>query len=166
MTRTLPALLVLLACGGDEKAEDTSSTTTSTTGDVCGVGPATVQLGGGGPAAFDPFEDGEMVALTEGPDGGWGVRIEMLTVGLNTTKSVTVVVDLTVEGGSTETLIGQLSLQCQESGHGWTSAFAALHDDYQTNPDALSGQNGTIEAVVTDSRGETASHRVTMELFP
>jgi hypothetical protein len=154
MIRSVLALLVLAACGGD--AEETDLTACQ------GAGDPVLELGDGGLDGFEPWTDGVTVPIVQNGDR-WGFEVEILTEGVDTTADVTSFVRYSL-GPSSETVDAgaTLTLQCPEEGPGWYGLFVPLDDEHQDEAAAaaLAGTDVHLTGTVTDVAGDTASDEV------
>jgi len=147
-------------------------TSTSWTGDtggdpgLCvGDGEPRVQLGTGGLLAFEPYVDGGSVPLVAGPSGSLGLRLDVLSEGLDTTSTVNAVLRVSVDGlrpGSPavpQDYLALLNLQCPAPGPGWIQVFAPLRDELQADAAAgeLAGVGGELSMTLVDAEGEEAT---------
>lgn len=158
------AILGLLALGCSEDAPvDGDSEDTDVVDPCAGVGEGTLELGSGGRAGFQPFEDGEAVALQQDASG-WGLRLELLTTGLDTTEAATSVVRVRFEPGApTEDYLGKVMLQCDpEEGIAWIAVHAPIPEPWQSYPASLAGATLEVSATVTDHTGEAATDAVSL----
>jgi hypothetical protein len=148
--------LLLVGCGEPEAAEEPATA-------CAGAGDPSVAVGSGGLASFDAWTDGASAPVTGDPDA-LGLRLELLSEGLDTTASVSSVVRIDVDG-TTADAIANLSLQCPSEGPGWVAVFAPLPSTAQ-GPDAASvaGLAAILDVTLTDASGETASQTLDLVL--
>lgn len=138
-------LAVLAGCGPEDEPVDTAT--------ACeGGGDPTITLGTGSSSDFVAFEDGDVVALSNG-----GVALAILTTGLDTREPVTAVLKVAIDGENADA-VASLALQCPSDGPGWIQVVAPLPAALQdADPATLSGMTLTLDAVATDARDVTAS---------
>jgi hypothetical protein len=143
--RAILAALALSACAAEEPAP----ALTACEGD----GPPGLEIGTGGIAAFDAWSDGSTVATSTAGDDV-GIRVELLSTGLDTTGLVSVVVAVDAAGAS-EDALASVTLQCPSEGPGWIALFAPLPTEAQGLP--VDGMPAAITATATDQAGDAAS---------
>lgn len=138
----------------------TGDTGTAATDLSCnGEGAASLDMGHGGRSAFTPYNPGDDLPIVVGPDSGeWGVTLEILTAGLDTTESVSTVMRV-VTAETDTTYIGVLLLQCPSPGPGWVALHADFPDEDQAAAGAGSfdGDPAEITLTVTDHTDEYAT---------
>lgn len=144
--RRLLAFLVVAACGPDEPELTACQ----------GAGEPSVEVGRGGVDDFSAWADGERVAIEQ--SGTYGFRIELSTVGMDTTSEVTLFTRYTPEGETESRDAGAtVTLQCDGEGPGWTQLFVPLGGDDQLRVAELDGTSFELSATVTDAAEDTAS---------
>ncbi len=145
---------------------DTATTvvTGDTGGDpgLClGDGDPRVRIGTGGLLAFDPYDDGERVPIVVGGSGELGVRLDLLSEGLDTTENMNVILRVSVDGDGSvpavsEEYLALVRMQCPVPGPGWIQVFAVLHQDLQGPAGAgdLSGMGARFALSLIDKHRE------------
>lgn len=153
--------LLALGCGAEEAPVDSDAPS------ACeGAGAATVEVGSGGRSAFVPFEDGDDIAAVD-LAGTWGLQLELLTTGLDTTADASSVVRIQYEPGApTEDYVGLIRLQCDDDeGIAWANVVAGLPEPWQGYPGSLVGAALQVRVTVTDASGEAAADEVELRVI-
>lgn len=129
-----------------------------------GDGDAEVRLGAGGLSAFRAYEDGDRVPLTVGPTGDLGLRLDLLSIGLDTTGDMNVILRVGLSGGGNvdplqEEYLAKVLMQCPLPGPGWVQVFAALPDDLQgpAGRGELSGMGLDLALSIIDQHRDEAT---------
>ncbi len=147
-------MLALVACGSKE---DDSGTKPGALPTCAGGGDASLELGRGGTGDFTPFADGEEITLTQQNDA-WGLRLELLTAGIDTTDSASLFINLAFDPPEEETYGASLTLVCDDNiGTGWFAFFAGLPAPYDADPAQLQGRSVPFEAILTDAQSTSVS---------
>jgi hypothetical protein len=157
-------LLGLLGCiDGPDKDKDPIEL-------LCeGEGEPSVQLGIGAGSLFVPIEDGTKVSLDVAPQGGFGVSVRARTTGLKADATVSVLLEPYLDDEMAGTFLNEaVQLYCQDDGSGllWGVVVGFDEDTFPTT-DALLELNGEIvdlSVVVTDSTGDVAEGRASVEI--
>lgn len=113
-----------------------------------------VTIGQGVGGAFEEFADGEEVALSIAPQGGFGISIVLQTAGITATDDVRVDVNMATEIGGDETgdfLLEGAPLLCRSDGAGGSISGLVVGfdaDEFRSNDDLLALDGETVELVV------------------
>lgn len=146
--RPAALLFALAACTGD-----------ATELPPCeGGGDPSVAVGSGGADGFEPWTDGDEVAIVM--SGRYGFRMDLSTQGLDTTSPMTLLVRFTLDGETESQDAGAtLTFSCDGEGPGWAGMFVPLGDEHQTEPTAssLDGVGFSMSASLVDAAGDAAS---------
>jgi hypothetical protein len=143
---------------------DTGGPTTDAQCD--GSGAVSLRLGHGGRTTFDEYGAGEDLPIVTGPSSGaWGVTLEVLTTGLDTSEPVSAVMRVITASADT-TYIGVLMLQCPTPGPGWVALHADFPDEDQSQAaaGAYDGDVADVLLTLTDHTNEYASTSVQLVL--
>lgn len=166
--------LLALACSSPDPEppppvpESTGETATvSVTGETAepyieplcgGSGPAEVEVGTGGLAAFVPYAFGAQVPIDDGTAGVYGVTLDLRTTGLDTTEFVSVVLHLDSTLDQTR-FLGNLALQCPNPGPGWVQMRVDFGADVQADvaSGAWDGITAQLDLTLTDAGADVAN---------
>jgi hypothetical protein len=155
MTRAL-LLGLAVGCAGDDEVPEPTDTET-----LCeGAGEGSLAVGSGTLASFVAWESGDTVVLETDGAGRWGFYANLLTDGIDTTATTTVLVRFSLGGDpTTQDLGATLDLQCPNEGPGWFGLFVPLDDDWQ-DPAAIAtlvGEALQLSATITDQTSDSAT---------
>jgi hypothetical protein len=132
-------------------------------------GPPKIKIGTEAGSGFRPLLDGDTVTLATPPQGGVGVPIRILTVGLRTEAPVDVNLISRIRGEDAgEFSLSGVQLRCQSIGYGMVTG-AMVGFDPDTYPDddaliALEGEAIVLSVEVTDTDGDQASSEISVIL--
>lgn len=127
-----------------------------------GAGEVSVELGHGTGADFTAFEAGEDVDIAIAPQGGYGVNVRVMTLGLVANNAVTLELSSTHLGESTGSFNwGEIPLYCLDDGHGLLWG-AVVPFDPELFPDveslsALDGEPIHMSVELVDAEGVQGS---------
>lgn len=140
--KTLLPLLMLCACAGETPTCD-------------GGGALFATLGQELDAGFESYQDGDGIPLVD-QAGQVALRLDYELGGLDTTRALTMVVRLSIDGGATEDFLASVNARCVEGEAATHSAWAA-----PTNG-LLAGQSVRLQSVFTDMNASTAESDLTL----
>ena len=130
--------------------------------------PPEITLGQGASSAFEPFEDGQDIALTIAPQGGMGISVRALTRGVTTDNLIDLQLITEIDGEQTGFFETNGILPCQEDGYGllWGQVVGFNPEEF---PDvdallALDGEQVDVIVIATDEQDRTAEGRATVTL--
>lgn len=169
--------VALWACGGnDDDPVDTGADATEAELMCAGeLGEPEVFLGEGVGGAFAELQDGAQVGLEIAPQGGFGVSVQVRTVGIMGDAPAEVTVRTEIDGVTNAEFSfldddGNPTQQlfCQDDGRSALGAGIAVGFDAQQytqdNLTDLDGQVTDLIVEVTDERGVTAVGRKTVTI--
>lgn len=160
-------LVLLVGCDGEGTTE--TDTGAEIEAMCAGEGDPLVELGLGAGGLFAPLQDGAQVALDVAPQGGFGVTVQVQTLGLKTDGAATVRLDTEIDGLNSGTFTNEnLFLFCRDDGSGTLGSGVAVgFDPAQYTADNLEELDGVVTDLVvtiTDERGVVATGRSTVEI--
>ena len=169
----LTLLLTFWACTGstDSGPPDTAlgdcDPSATALPEACACADATVEVGGG-ESGFEGVDDGARVTMVHGPQGGWHVLAGAHFANFNPIVILHYTIAVQPEGvlvsDNTYRVLMVQDSECTgfyPGMYGYLNVSALAEGDRDTPPELLADRELTLEIVVTDTEGRTASDTLT-----
>jgi hypothetical protein len=121
-----------------------------------------LELGTGGLSAFTPFAGGDSVALEVDGSGAWGLYVDLLAAGLDTTEPVIAMLRLSLgDDPATRDVGARLAMQCPDAGPGWAGVLVPFDE---SELEEIDGVTLHLTGLLTDWTGVTATQELELVL--